>query len=156
MLQVISFLLLMVLLSKILYRPVLHLLEQRRGYIREEIEKAEKEREEAEKKLKEAEQRLKDTQAQIWKWKESAQKEIEEERKKFLINLSSERRRMMEETREEIKREVNQARENLRREVGAISLDIAERILKREIREEDRKRLLKESLEKIKESEGWA
>jgi len=151
-LQVISFLILMFILTKVFYRPLLNFLDQRAQYVREEIEKAERERTKAEEKFKQAEENLKKTQKQVLEWKDFAQKEIEENRKAFLQKAKEEKEQILAQAKEEFAREIVKARRELKKEVATISLAIAEKILRREINEKDKAKLIRDGIAKLKMS----
>ncbi len=148
-LQVISFLILMFILTKVFYRPLLNFLDQRAQYVKDEIEKAEKERAKAEGEFKQAQENLRETQKQVLEWKDFAKKEIEEGRKGFLQRVKKEKEQILDEAKEGINREIVKTRGELKKEASSISLAIAEKILKREINEKDKARLVKEGIEKI-------
>ena len=151
-LQVISFLILMFILTKVFYHPLLNFLDRRAQYVREEIEKAERERTKAEEKFKQAEENLEKTQKQVLEWKDFAQKEIEENRKAFLQRAKEEKEQILAQAKEEFTREIVKARGELKKEVATISLAIAEKILRREINEKDKAKLIRDGIENLKMS----
>lgn len=148
-LQIISFLILMFILTKVFYRPLLNFLDQRGQYVKDEIEKAEKERTKAEGRFKQAEENLREAQKQVLEWKDFAKKEIEEGRKVFLQRVKKEKEQILDEAKEEINRKIVKTGEELKKEASSISLAIAEKILRREINKRDKERLVAEGIEKI-------
>jgi len=125
-LQIISFLILMLILAKVFYRPLLIFLDQRADYVNGVIKKAEEEKNKAENKFKEAERNINKAQRQILEWKNSVKLEIEEDKKRFLDKTKREKEEILNAAKKEIGREIEKAKENLRKETGNISLAIAE------------------------------
>ena len=144
--QTINFLFLLFILKKVLYKPALNFLENRRKKIEEGLEKAEK---------FEAEwQRIKDIQKEkmaesekeavqiIEKTRSDAQKK--EKEMLFLAQQKSEK--IIEEAKSDISKEKEKVLDELKRETSDYIVFAAERILKRAVRDEDEKGLIKKTL----------
>lgn len=150
-LQVISFLILMVVLTRLFYRPLLNFLDSRAKSIRENIEEAGRDRASAQKELERSRAELHRAREEALKMKELSERETNEARRKTLLEAKEEADRMLVKAKEDFAREVQRARAELKKEVGDISILMAEKILAREIKKEDRKRLIEEGIDKIKE-----
>ncbi len=149
----INFGILVAVLSWLLYRPAKEFIEKRREKIKSRIDQA-KEREKSAAELKE--ERLDELKSAREERKEiinQAEKEaaevVEEGRKK----AKEEARRIIEQAKAEAKQEKEKAREEVEEEYVNLSLLGAEKILRREIDEEDQRRFLDSLLEEIQSEE---
>ncbi|MGE5363119.1 MAG: F0F1 ATP synthase subunit B [Bacteroidota bacterium] len=127
---VITFILLLLVLKKVAWKPILTALDERENYIKDSLTKSEKAREEAEKLLSE-------NQANLQKAEENARKIIEQGRdfaenlKEQIINDSkSEARKIVEEASAEIRRKNDEALENMKNQIAGIAVQAAEKILR--------------------------
>ncbi|HKJ22259.1 MAG TPA: F0F1 ATP synthase subunit B [Gammaproteobacteria bacterium] len=131
--QIISFVVMIWLVNKYLWRPISALLEQRQQRIADGLAAAEKgkhERELAEKHAKETLSDAKSRSAEIIAQAERRAGEIVEESK---AQARSEGERLVEAANAEIEQEFIRAREQLRKEVADIAVEGARKILQREI-----------------------
>jgi F-type H+-transporting ATPase subunit b len=148
--QIVNFLLLIILLKKFAYKPVLNMLSERAEKIEQSLRQAEK----IEKELKNTEtEKLKE----INKAKEEAKKIIEE----ALIIAQNNTNKSLEETKAKTKEIVNKAKEEIQsekeksikeaeREIAVLAIEIAEKILKKNLDGDAEKKLADETLSKIR------
>jgi len=151
--QIINFLALMAFLYLFLFKPMRRFLAQRSESIRKAREDAERFRAEAEAKLSQYEDLLSQASKEIESMKDSAKREVLEQRRLIVKEAKEEARRLIEEAKEEIGGEVRYARHQLWREVVNLSSTLAEKLIKRSLKEEDQRRLILESLDQLKEKE---
>ena len=146
---ILSFLLLMFLLSKFAWKPLLKMLNEREEKIRTAIEKAEN----AEKKLEtlneQGEKILSDARSESQKLllstKETAQnlkEEIEREAKQKATSI-------IDQARVQIQAEKNQVLSEIKNELSSFSIMIAEKLIKKNIKKDDNMKLINESIEKV-------
>tara|TARA_B100000427_G_C15458980_1_gene573113 strand:- start:36 stop:644 length:609 start_codon:yes stop_codon:yes gene_type:complete len=146
---ILSFLLLMFLLSKFAWKPLLKMLNEREEKIRTAIEKAEN----AEKKLEtlneQGEKILSDARSESQKLllstKETAQnlkEEIEREAKQKATSI-------IDQARLQIQAEKNQVLSEIKNELSSFSIMIAEKLIKKNINKDDNMKLINESIEKV-------
>ena len=146
---ILSFLLLMFLLSKFAWKPLLKMLNEREEKIRTAIEKAEN----AEKKLEtlneQGEKLLSDARSESQKLllstKETAQnlkEEIEREAKQKATSI-------IDQARLQIQAEKNQVLSEIKNELSSFSIMIAEKLIKKNINKDDNMKLINESIEKV-------
>tara|TARA_B100001245_G_C22740345_1_gene358994 strand:- start:136 stop:636 length:501 start_codon:yes stop_codon:yes gene_type:complete len=131
--QTVGFLVLLWLLSKFLYRPVLNVLDDRSARIKESLDSAEKAKEEAaetqakiEKQILEARE---EGQARIAEAQQMAERFREEQMAKAQEEIVAERER----AEAEIQRERVAAIEELRREFASLAINAAERVVDRSL-----------------------
>lgn len=150
-LQIISFLLLLLLLTKFLYKPLTKYLDERAQNVRQMLEAAKEAGEKAQKYAQQTHQALDLARADALKMKEEARRLSDEERRRIIEEAKKEARFLIEETKGQFGRERELAFKKIKSEVAAISVDIASKILGREIKAEDHQRLVEASIAEIED-----
>lgn len=139
--QIINFLLLVFLLHRILYRPILNMLDQRKERIREGQEAAQQARTEAEQLRQEYEQQLEESRAHARKIIEDATAAAERLRDESVANAQQEAQRILERGQEELRAEVAHARRELRQEVASLSVAVAGKLIQESLDTEKNREL---------------
>ncbi len=147
--QIVSFLILVGVLTKVLYRPLLDFLDKRSKKVQDILDDAKRERKQAEDELKKSEERLKKTKEDILKLKELAELQADEHKQKIIQDAEKEARDIRIRSREDIERQIKEVKEEIKKEIGTLAVSIAEKILDKEIKEEDHKRLIEESIKDL-------
>jgi F-type H+-transporting ATPase subunit b len=147
--QLISFLLLLAVLYKLMYRPLLGALEGRSAAIQQQLAEAQAAREEAQRQLGAMEERIKAAQADAQALRERALREAAELRERLSAEARQEAARLVEAAQAQIGQEVRRARAELRAEVGVLATQIAERLVRKSLSDEDHQRLVREALARI-------
>jgi F-type H+-transporting ATPase subunit b len=147
--QLISFLLLLAVLSKLMYRPVLAALEGRSVAIQRQLAEAQAAREEAQGQLASMEERIRAAQADAAALRERALREAAELRERLSAEARQEATRLIEGAQAQVSQEVRRARAELRAEVGVLATQIAERLIRKSLTDEDHQRILREALARI-------
>ncbi|MGX7031084.1 F0F1 ATP synthase subunit B [Vagococcus zengguangii] len=128
-----SFLLLMLLIKKFAWGPVSNMLEERANKIAGDLDSAEADRIEASKLVKEKEELLANSRTEatsiVRKAKETAEKEAHD----IVTNAHEEGRRYLEQAKREIEREREVMIEAAKNEVADLSIQIAEKIIRKEL-----------------------
>lgn len=139
---VVTFLVLLVILKKVAWKPILEALDQREAAIKESLDKAEKAREEAQKVLDK-------NQANIALAEEESKKIIDQSRayaeklKDQMIRESKEQaRKIVEDASAEIDRKKEAAFNELKNQVAEIAINAAEKILKESLDKESNKKIV--------------
>nr|WP_225218346.1 F0F1 ATP synthase subunit B [Planococcus beijingensis] len=145
------FTLLMVLLKKFAWGPLMGVMQQREDLIKSEIETAENSRLESQKLLEEQRSLLKDARTQAQEIVENAKKQGEVSREEIITTARAESGRMKEAAVQEIANERDKAISAVREEVVALSLLAATKVLGKEISEEDNRQLINETIAKAGE-----
>ena len=127
--QVINFLILVVILTKVAYKPLMKILEERRAAIEGSIASAQKEREEAEAMKAEYKAQLSQARAEAQAIVAKAERTAKESRDAILADAKREQARMLASAREEIALEKQRALAELRREVVTLSTLAASKVL---------------------------
>jgi F-type H+-transporting ATPase subunit b len=147
--QLISFLLLLAALYKLMYRPLLQALEGRSAAIQQQLAEAQAAREEAQRELGAMEERIRTAQAEALALRERALREATELRERLSAEARQEATRLVEAAQAQVGQEVRRARAELRAEVGTLATQIAERLVRKSLNDEDHQRLVREALARI-------
>jgi F-type H+-transporting ATPase subunit b len=147
--QLISFLLLLAVLYKLMYRPLLAALEGRTTAIQQQLAEAQAAREEAQRQLGAMEERIRTAQAEAQALRERALREAAELRERLSAEARQEATRLVEAAQAQVAQEVRRARTELRAEVGTLAIQIAERLVRKSLNDEDHQRLVREALTRI-------
>ncbi|MGH2316931.1 F0F1 ATP synthase subunit B [Planococcus sp. 4-30] len=145
------FILLMLLLKKFAWGPLMGVMQQREDLIKSEIETAENSRLESQKLLEEQRSLLKDARTQAQEIVENAKKQGDVSREEIITTARAESGRMKEAAVQEIANERDKAISAVREEVVALSLLAATKVLEKEISEEDNRQLINETIAKAGE-----
>ena len=147
--QMVNFLILIVLLQRFLYKPLTQFLATRADGIKRSLEEAKAAREAAAKAQQDYEARIAATRREAAALRESAVREVEEERQRLLKVSRDEAARLLTEAKAQIEQEVKRAKAELRAEVVGLSLGVAERLIGRSLTTDDNRRLAEQVVQEI-------
>ncbi|WP_423748931.1 F0F1 ATP synthase subunit B [Caldibacillus debilis] len=149
--QLVAFILLMVLLKKYAWAPLMKVMQDRENYIANEIENAEKARKEAEELLEKHRQMVKEARLETQKFIEEAKRQGEIQKENIIEAARLEAERLKEAAKAEIEQEREKAVAALREQVASLSVLIASKVIEKEIDEKDHEALVQEMLKKVGE-----
>ncbi|SFI66572.1 F0F1 ATP synthase subunit B [Thermoflavimicrobium dichotomicum] len=147
--QLVIFIILMLLVSKYALRPLLDTMKKRQDYIDNQIITAEKSRQEAEELLAEQKALLKQAQTEAKELIERAKAQKEKEAEKIILEAKEQAERMIQEAKLEIEREREKAIAALRDEVGALTVQLASKLLEKELDEKGQSKLVDRYFEQV-------
>jgi len=147
--QLISFLVLLAVLHRFVYKPLVATLDARSAAIKQQLAEAQAAREAAQRQLAEFEAKLQAAQAEAQTVRERALREAAELRERLTVEARQEATRLVESARAEIQQDIRRARAELRAEMGTLAVEIAERIIQRSLRGEDHERLVQDALARL-------
>ncbi len=147
--QLVSFLLLLAVLSKLMYRPLLGALEGRTNAIQQQLAEAQAARDEAQRERVAMEERIRAAHAEAQTLRERALRVAAELRERLGAEARQEAARLVESAQAQVAQDVRRARAELRAEVGALATEIAERLVRKSLTHEDHQRLVREALARI-------
>ena len=147
--KVLNVLLFAGLLIYILRRPVGQAFRDRRDHIRRELMRAQEERNAALAKLEEVEGRLALLDSEVETIRAQAQRDAAEERLRIERQTEEEIRKIREQSQREIESAAKAARAGLREYAAEQSVQLAEEMIRRDIRPEDDARLVNEYVEEL-------
>jgi F-type H+-transporting ATPase subunit b len=143
----VSFLILIALLSRFLYRPITGMLEERTRRIQESLEAAEQARAEVAQADRERDELLATSRREIQEMMATAQHAAERIQSEARTTAQQEAQRIIETARQEAEAERAQAMAELRREVASLAVMAAERIIRRDLDEQTHRQLVEEFLD---------
>lgn len=147
--EVVSFAILLWILWKFAFPPILQTLEERERKIRESLEQADRQRAESEQKMLEHEARFKaasrQAEAVLEGAKERAQRVMEENEQRMKV----ETQRYKEDATREIEQERRRAIQEIRNQTTAIALLVAEKVVGRSLTDADHQRMADEALASV-------
>jgi F-type H+-transporting ATPase subunit b len=147
--QGINFLLLLVILHRILYKPLVAKMQERTSAIQKALEEAQLARTEAARQQDENAARLRSAYQEAASIREQALKEAAEEQRKLVEAAQAEARRLVETARAQTEADIRRAREELRREVAGFAIAVAEKLMRKSLRDEDHRRIVDDAIAKI-------
>ena len=147
--QVVNFVILLVILQRLLYKPFLAKMQERTGAIQKSLEEAQAARAEAARQQEENEARLRAAYAEAAAIRAQALKEAAEEHKRLVDAARAESHRLIDGARAQMEADVRRARDELRREVAELATAVAEKLVRKSLRDEDHRRLLAEAIARV-------
>jgi len=148
---IVTFLVLLAVLRKVAWRPLLAALEQRESAIRNSLDEAQRARQEAEQLLVENRRILADANREAARIFEQGREEAERFRTSMTEQAQTEARRLVDEARREITRERQLAVQDLKSTAAELALVAAGRLLNTAVTDADHRRLVTEFLDRLPE-----
>jgi F-type H+-transporting ATPase subunit b len=147
--QMINFLVLLFILWKLLYKPLVAKMEERSGAIKRSLEEAQAARLEAQREREEHAQKLQAAYAEAKAIREAALKEAAEEQRKLVDAARAEAARLIADAKAEMEQDVRRARQELRQEVSDLAVTVAERLIGKTLREADHRRIIDQEIARL-------
>ena len=148
---IITFLVLLVVLRKVAWGPLLTALEQRESSIRNSLDEAQRARQEAEQLLAENRRILADANREATRILEQGREEAERLRTAMTEQAQTEARRLVDEARREITRERQLAVQDLKSTAAELALVAAGKLLNTVVTDTEHRRLVTEFLDRFPE-----
>ena len=147
--QAINFGLLLFILIKLLYKPLLAKMNERTEAIRSSLEEAKAARAEAERERAEHATKLQASLAEAQSIRATALKDAAEEQRRLVDAARAEAARLVEAARSEMGQDVRRARQELRQEVADLATSVAERLIRKSVRDEDHRRIVDDAINRV-------
>ena len=144
--EIVSFAVLLFILAKYAFPPIIETLDARERKIRESIESAERRSAEAEKRMAEYEAKMKASQKEAEGMIAQAKTRAQQMKEENERQLSADAERIKAAAAREIEQERRKALDDVRRYAGELALQVAGKVLERSLTDADHKRLADESL----------
>lgn len=148
----IIFALVLFVLGKFAWGPILSGLQTRENFIRESLEAARRDREQAEARLREYEERLATARAEATAIVDEGRRDAEVVKRRVEEETKAEADRMIERARREIQIATESATKDLYRLSTRLATDMATRIVGRELSPQDHERLIAEAIRGVESS----
>jgi F-type H+-transporting ATPase subunit b len=147
--SVITFLLLVLLLYKFAFGPLIELQRQRQEEIHDSIRQAERLREEAHQLLTDYKEQLAHARQEAEDIMDTARKVGESTRNEIIADTRLQAERTLEKAREQIERETRHALQQLKEDVADLTIAATEKVTRKSLSEADHLRLIKDAVAEI-------
>jgi F-type H+-transporting ATPase subunit b len=141
--------LVLVILGKFAWGPILNTLQSRESFIHEALAKAKHDRDAAEARLREYEERLATARAEATAIVEEGRRDADAVKRKIEADAKAEADKMVERARHEIKIATDTATSSLYQLSARLATDMAARVIGRELSAQDHERLIAEAIDGI-------
>ena len=147
--QAVNFVILLVILQRLLYRPFLAKMGERTSAIKKSLEEAQAARAEAARQAEENATRLRQAHAEAAAIRTQALKEAGEEQRRLVESARTEAQRLVESAKAQMDADIRRAREELRREVADLTIAVAEKLVRRSLHDEDHRRIVADAISRL-------
>ncbi len=147
---VVTFLLLVYILKKLAWKPILGALEEREKRIQESLESAEKARRESEELLQKQRDMLESARKEAQQILDQSRKAAEATRQEILANARAEAEQMLERAKREIALSRDKAIEEIRNLAVDLSIAAASKVIRKTLSREEHRRLVEEAIQEMK------
>jgi F-type H+-transporting ATPase subunit b len=149
--QAINFLLLLLILWKLLYKPFVAKMEERSAAIRKSLEEAQAARAEAQRQREEHAQKIQAAHAEAQAIRATALAEAAEEQRRLVEGARAEAGRLVESARAEMAQDVRRARQELRQEVADVSIAVAEKLIRKSLNDSDHRKIVQDAISSLEQ-----
>jgi F-type H+-transporting ATPase subunit b len=147
------FILVIVVLGKFAWGPLLSALQQREQFIRSSLQEAKDDREAAEARLQEYELRLQEAAAEATQIVEQGRQDADKAKVRIEETARTEADKLVDRAKREIDLARQAAIKDLYATSAGLATDIAGKVLKRELSPRDHERLIQESIEELNQQD---
>jgi F-type H+-transporting ATPase subunit b len=147
--DLIAFLLLLGILARWVYPPIVKRAEERQRLIAEQLEAAEKARHEAEERLRRAEASLDDARKQAQETLQGANRSAEQLRVELREKAEEGAKRLIERAQESIEAERKRALDSVRKSVAELVVEATEKVIGEALDERGHKKLIDEAIKVV-------
>ncbi|MEH7352172.1 F0F1 ATP synthase subunit B [Neobacillus drentensis] len=149
--QLAMFIVLMLLLKKFAWGPLMGIMKEREAHVANEINAAENSRQEAKKLLEEQRALLKEARTDAQGLIESAKKQGDLQREEIIATARGEAERIKESAKLEIEQQKEKAVTAIREQVAQLSVLIASKVIEKELSAADQEKLINEYIQEAGE-----
>lgn len=149
----ISFIVLLLIIRKVAWVPLMNILEERSNKIQDDISNAESQKADSTEANKLAQEELRKAKAQASQIILQAKKQSVLIQDSMLNEAKAEVERLHESSKREIELERRRVMHEMRDEITSISIEIAEKVLNREIKEADHRQLVDDFIQRMDDLE---
>ena len=144
--QMINFLLLLFLLTKLLYKPFVAKMEERSQAIKKSLEEAQAARAEAQRQREEHAAKIQAAHAEAQAIRASALTEAAEEQRRLVEAARVVAARLVESARADLAADLRRARQDLRQEVADLSITVAEKLVRKSLNDADHRKIVQDAI----------
>ncbi len=149
LITVINLLIMFLLIKKFLFKPVTRILDERKAQVDRIYDEASRAQEAADKNKAEYTEKLSTAQTQAEEIIKKATVKAETKSDEIISEASAKAGQMLKKAEADIAQEKKKALNEIKNEISDISVSVAEKVIEREIKEEDHKNLIDGFIEKL-------
>ena len=149
LIQAVNFLLLLVLLTRLLYRPLLAKMNERTQAIQKSLDEAQEARAAAQKERDEFAGKIQAAHAEAQGIRAAALKDAADEQRRLVDAARAEAARLVASARQEMDQDVRRARQELRQEVADLAIAVSERLIKKSLDDADHRRVVDDAIARM-------
>lgn len=149
--HIIGFVIAVIILKKFAWKPLLSMLEERRGKIKSEFDSIEQERKKTEKLYSDYQTKLKEIDSLARAKIQEAAREGQNLANEIKENARGEAKQIVTRTREDIQRDLDKAKVQLRDDVVNITLHLAEKLIQEKLDQEKDRQLVAQFVDEMKQ-----
>ena len=150
--QILNLFITLYLIKRFLFKPINEVLEKRRQLADKEIREARTAQEEADSLKEQYENSLTNAHSEAAKIVSDAQKEAETKAEELIKQAEDAASGIKAKAEADIAQERKKAINEAKDEIGGLAMDIASKVVEKEIREEDHRKLIEEFIDKVGEA----
>lgn len=147
--QIINFLILMWILKKLLYKPLMGFLNDREAAIKLQIEQTEANRLESEKYIEQQKQAIIEARSEARSILDKAEKMAANERDDLIAKARTESEKLILNAQMEINQSIQSAKEDLVQHTGKLAISLTEKMLKTNLDDSDRQRIITGAMKQL-------
>jgi len=146
LIQAVNFVILLVLLTKLLYKPLLAKMDERTNAIQKSLDEAQAARAQAQKERDDFAAKIQAANAEAQRIRAEALKDAADEQRKLVEAAKAEAARLVAGARQEMDQDVRRARQELRQEVADLAIAISERLIRKSLNDTDHRRIVDDAI----------
>jgi F-type H+-transporting ATPase subunit b len=146
LIQAFNFLILLVLLTKLLYKPLLAKMDERTKAIQKSLDEAQDARAQAQKERDDFAAKIQAANAEAQRIRAEALKDAADEQRRLVEAARAEAARLVASARQELEQDVRRARQDLRNEVVDLAIAVSERLITKSLNDADHRRIVDDAI----------
>ena len=150
LMQMVNFLILLWLMKKFLYKPLISFLDKREKEIEENIQSAENNKLESEKIIEQQKTALKETYKETKEIRKKAEEANLQEHQKIMNTAKKEAEDLLTKTKAQLNLDVLKIKNDLKQDVGELAVNLSEKLIETSLDKEKSQNIIKTYLEKVK------
>ncbi len=147
--QIVAFLILLAVLKRFFWKPILGLMEERQKKIADEFSSIAAQKKEAEELIQDYRDKLKHIEGEARRKIQEGEERGEEQARKIEQETRLKAVQMLNETQREMKKERAEMRQELKKEIVTLSIAAAEKVIGEALPKEKHQKLIEETIEKM-------
>ncbi|MDP8227692.1 MAG: F0F1 ATP synthase subunit B [Candidatus Celaenobacter polaris] len=145
-LVIVNFIILLIILKKLLYKPLMDYIQKRESQIRNDLKSAKKHKDKSEKILEEQKKLLRKAKEEARDIRDEATKSAKIQGEQILHDAAEQRDIIIQEAQEMIDVEVNKAKESIQSQIGDFVVELTDKIIGKKLTEDEDIKLINDMI----------